>query len=755
MWSSIGYVKMRKSSLFHRKTLLSTSLMASLLIFPVILIAVVPSILPASHGAPATVLAAPTIVDPTKTPPSTFYINITIADVSAMWGYQFFLYYDTKVLTATAYATYAPFNLDWNPALNDTAGFAFLAYSMKLGELVGFSTVTPKAIGRIDFSVDSLGTSKLDLVESVISDIFGNPITHTAQDGSFTNQAAVPDFSISASPTSKTIVQGGSGTSTITITSLNNFNSAVSLSITGLPTGTTGTFSPTSVTPPAGGSATSTLTINVGASTATGTYTLTVTGTGGGKTHSVQISLTVTAAPDFSISASPSSLTIVQGESGTSTITITSANGFNSAVSLSISGLPTGVTASFSPTSVTPPPDGSATSTLTINVDASTATGTYQLTVTGTSGTLEHSVTVSLTVTAPAVPDFSISASPTSLTIIRGNSGTSTITVTSLNGFSEAVSLSISGAPTGVTATLSPTSVTPPPDGSATSALTVSVDATAPTGSFTLIVTGTSGTLTHTVNIILIVQASFEVTIDTQTFIVLAVSNSTIEDFTFNQTLNQMNFTISGPPGTTGYLNVTIPKAVFPALPEQWTFLFDGSPITPTMTQNATHVFLSFTYVHSVHTITIMGGPIPLAPEVVSTDSSGNLKSNFQPSEEVWVKGTGFAADKDVTIHIIPYNTDPAQAEPGMSVANSTATTSSTGELPVTLAWSPPLTPGKYDIWVDANKNGVFDTGDAYNNVLISEYGFLVIPEPAIIVSALLMLGALATFYFTRKRKLH
>jgi len=135
------------------------------------------------------VLAVPTIVDPTKTPGSTFYIDITIADVSAMWGYQFLLYYDTKVLTATGYATYAPFNVEWNPTINDAAGHAFLAYSMKLGELVGFSTVTPKPIGRIDFSVDTLGTSKLDLVESVISDTHGNAIAHNEVDGSFSNVA--------------------------------------------------------------------------------------------------------------------------------------------------------------------------------------------------------------------------------------------------------------------------------------------------------------------------------------------------------------------------------------------------------------------------------------------------------------------------------------------------------------------------------------------------------------------------------------
>src|SRR5712675_1705485 len=67
-----------------------------------------------------------------------------------------------------------------------------------------------------------------------------------------------------------------------------------------------------------------------------------------------------TPTPDFTIGASPSSLTITQGGNGTSTITITSVNGFNSATTLSTSGLPSGVTAAFSPNPVTPPANSSA-----------------------------------------------------------------------------------------------------------------------------------------------------------------------------------------------------------------------------------------------------------------------------------------------------------------------------------------------------------------------------------------------------------
>lgn len=99
---------------------------------------------------------------------------------------------------------------------------------------------------------------------------------------------------------------------------------------------------------------------------------------------------------DYTLSASPSSLTVVQGKTGTSTITVNPTNGFTGSVSLSASGMPAGVTASFNPTSTT------GSSTLTLTVSSTAATGTSTITITGTSGSLTHTTTVSLTVTSSA-----------------------------------------------------------------------------------------------------------------------------------------------------------------------------------------------------------------------------------------------------------------------------------------------------------------------------------------------------------------
>jgi kumamolisin len=206
------------------------------------------------------------------------------------------------------------------------------------------------------------------------------------------------NFTISASPTSASVAQGAKGTSTITTTVSGGFNSAISLSASGQPTGVTVGFNPTSFLAP--GSGTSTMTMAVASTTSTGTYTITITGAGGGTTHTATVSLTVTPLGAFTITASPNSFTVPQGAKGSSTFTTTittvRSGGFNSAITLSASGLPKGTTATFSPVSIAAP--GSGTSTMTLKVGPSTAAGNYTVTVTGTGSGLTNTTTVSLTV---------------------------------------------------------------------------------------------------------------------------------------------------------------------------------------------------------------------------------------------------------------------------------------------------------------------------------------------------------------------
>jgi len=102
------------------------------------------------------------------------------------------------------------------------------------------------------------------------------------------------DFAISSSPSALAITRGSSGAAIVTTTVTGNLNSAIALSASGLPAGTTATFSPSTIAAPGVGS--STVTISVGSATAVGTYNVTVTGTGGGKTQTTVISLTVNSS---------------------------------------------------------------------------------------------------------------------------------------------------------------------------------------------------------------------------------------------------------------------------------------------------------------------------------------------------------------------------------------------------------------------------------------------------------------------------
>ena len=225
---------------------------------------------------------------------------------------------------------------------------------------------------------------------------------------------AVPNFTISASPASFSVVQGNQGTSTITTTLSGGFNSAISLSASGMPSGTTVSFKPNPI--PAPGSGNSTMTITVGSSTPVGTYPVTVTGNGGGIQQTATVTLTISAVPNFMISASPASLSVVQGTQGTSTLTTTISGGFNSAISLSASGMPSGTTVTFNPNPI--PAPGSGDSTLTITVGSSTPVGTYPLTVTGNGGGIQQNTTVTLTVTAPVL--VSIAVTPVNPSIAVG-----------------------------------------------------------------------------------------------------------------------------------------------------------------------------------------------------------------------------------------------------------------------------------------------------------------------------------------------
>jgi hypothetical protein len=153
------------------------------------------------------------------------------------------------------------------------------------------------------------------------------------------------------------------------------------------------------------------------------------------KAASGAASYTITADP-------PTSQTVTAGGNVTYALTLAAVNGFNSAATLSCTGLPAGATCAFQTNPVTP---GSSTAdTVTISTTGSTPAGTSTVTITGTP-TPSQTATVSLTVTASTTPGFTMAATALSpATVSPGGSSTSTITITPVNGFTGSVALACS-----------------------------------------------------------------------------------------------------------------------------------------------------------------------------------------------------------------------------------------------------------------------------------------------------------------------
>ncbi len=107
---------------------------------------------------------------------------------------------------------------------------------------------------------------------------------------------------------------------------------------------------------------------------------------------------------------------------------------------------------------------------------------------------------VSALATIPTPPNFTISASPASLAIARGQGGSSTIATTVSGGFDAGITLLATGQPSGVTVTFRPASIAPPGTGSST--MTIAVASTTARGTYTITVTGSGGGMTHTATVL-------------------------------------------------------------------------------------------------------------------------------------------------------------------------------------------------------------------------------------------------------------
>ena len=399
---------------------------------------------------------------------------------------------------------------------------------LPVGVTVNFSSnpVTPPAGGTVATNASfTVGSSAAGDTYYLTLVGWSGSTTHTYTFSlQVTPQTLQPDFAIGVYPTVVDLVPGGSGSATVTVFSFNGFSSGVSLIPSGEPSGVSLSLSLNQLFPPSGvssphvTSSSSVLSISVQSWVAVGLYPLAVTGTARYSSlsvsrpvlvHSTQLTLQVVSPQDFIVAIAPSSLIIQPGTSTTATVTVSSFSGFSSAVQLTTNS-PLGISFSFSPNPMTELSGGAATATATISVSSSTSSGTYSMLITGTSGALTHSTPFTVIVSQAASPDFTLTSSSAPIGVNQGASSGGTVYVSSVNRFTSPVTLSASWfgiSPQGLSITV-PGSATPPDDGSTPVAVTLSASTTAQPGTYTLTVVGTSGSLSHTVNILVQVIVS-------------------------------------------------------------------------------------------------------------------------------------------------------------------------------------------------------------------------------------------------------
>ncbi|MDX2059616.1 MAG: hypothetical protein SFV24_17530 [Gemmatimonadales bacterium] len=197
----------------------------------------------------------------------------------------------------------------------------------------------------------------------------------------------------------------------------------------------------------------------------------------------------------ISLALNTGNTAIQQGESAPVTVLITRAGGFTGAVTLTVEGLPAGVTTAQTNETTT----GSTTTiTLTFSVGAGAAPGLTNLTIRARgTGVADAIGSFGLTVTAAPLPSYELRATGSPITIPQGGNGQVALTIARSGGFAGNVTLTVEGAPVGLATSLSPTATT-----GTTATLTIVAGAALPAGTYPLTIRGTTAALADKVVVV-------------------------------------------------------------------------------------------------------------------------------------------------------------------------------------------------------------------------------------------------------------
>jgi hypothetical protein len=301
--------------------------------------------------------------------------------------------------------------------------------------------------------------------------------------------------------TTVAVARGGSALAVFNVTGGGGFQGAVSLAITGLPSGVTASWSQNPLSLGSGVGA-STLTLSASSAAAIGSTTFSVTASGGGVSTYHNYLVKVGYAPGVQVQLSHQSLTMWSMATDTVVLTATPIGGVVPSAAGSaptvVSGLPTGISATWSAPSVSITGALLWTLTLTGSPQAVASSGTLVLGATladaNTGQTYSASASVPLTVSYNT-PTLHLSAAVNHVPIEQGLSANDVFTVTGGGSFHGPVTLTVSGLPSTITGTFSNPTVTPNA-GTSISVLTLGVSPNTPVNAYVFTVTASGDGLT-------------------------------------------------------------------------------------------------------------------------------------------------------------------------------------------------------------------------------------------------------------------
>ncbi|HET8924027.1 MAG TPA: FG-GAP-like repeat-containing protein [Candidatus Acidoferrum sp.] len=346
------------------------------------------------------------------------------------------------------------------------------------------STGTPTYVFVGDFNGDGF----LDLVDETIT--LSGPTTMTSI-GLTLQAPPAPDFRGIVAPFTAILVPGSSLQIKVNVQPLYGFTGDVIVGATNLPAGITPSYNPVLVK---GGNGSTTITLSAASTVPLGNYSVTLTGNSGSITHTTTLPITVnsTVAGDWIGTVVQPTQNIAPGGTATYQFTTAPVNGVSSGdITPTVTGLPPGATASFSPALIVGEQGGTKLTVQTSNTTPQPQV--YTLIVTGTNGDLVKSTPVYLGVSS-AGGDFTGSVTPTQATTAAGGSVTYSLQAVPVNGGAGDIALSISGLPAGAIATFAPLVI---PGSSGTGTLTVNTSTGTVPGSYTLVITSTASGVIH------------------------------------------------------------------------------------------------------------------------------------------------------------------------------------------------------------------------------------------------------------------